>query len=149
MVDNAIIIIKEMIKIFNYRVPEFHLVELNPQCHAFCLIRHELWLWTTHNVIFAAGSSEVQFVILQGSARPEVRSELYEELKARIWHSHPSGYTVFTCRGENRCDNYLYAHPLLIVSSNWTKRRLNGRQRSCEVSREFINNSLNLLSFEH
>lgn len=48
MVDNAIIIIKKMIKIFklytNYRVPEIHLVELNPQCHAFCLIRHELWL---------------------------------------------------------------------------------------------------------
>ena len=39
-----------------------------------------------HIVIFAAGSSEVQFMILQGSARPEVRSELYEELKARIWH---------------------------------------------------------------
>ena len=45
MVDNAIIIIKEMIKIFKLiRVPEFHLVELNPQCHAFCLIEHELWL---------------------------------------------------------------------------------------------------------
>ena len=26
-------------------------------------------------------------MILQGSARPEVRSELYEELKARIWHT--------------------------------------------------------------
>ena len=37
-----------------------------------------------HTVIFVAGSSEVQFRILQGSAGPEVRSELYEELKARI-----------------------------------------------------------------
>ena len=37
-----------------------------------------------HIVIFAAGSSEVQFMISQGSARPDVRSELYEELKARI-----------------------------------------------------------------
>ena len=29
-------------------------------------------------------SYDRKFVILQGSARPEVRSELYEELKARI-----------------------------------------------------------------
>ena len=37
-----------------------------------------------HTVIFVARSSEVQFMILQGSARPEVRSELYEERRARI-----------------------------------------------------------------
>ena len=40
------------------------------------------WLWT--HVMFTAWSSEVQFMILQGSARPEVRSELYKELKARM-----------------------------------------------------------------
>ena len=32
-----------------------------------------------HIVIFEAESSEVQFVILQGSARPELRSELYKD----------------------------------------------------------------------
>ena len=37
-----------------------------------------------HTVIFEAWSSEVQLTILQGSARPEVRSKLYEERKARI-----------------------------------------------------------------
>jgi len=37
-----------------------------------------------HTVIFVARSSEVQFMISQGSARPEVRSELYEEWRARI-----------------------------------------------------------------
>ena len=47
----------------------------------------EGWIWGALNytyVIFEAGSSEVQFLILQGSAGPEVKSELYEELKARI-----------------------------------------------------------------
>ena len=37
----------------------------------------------------------------------------------------------------------------MVFVSIEQKRRLNGRQRSCEVSREFINNSLNLLSVEH
>ena len=34
---------------------------------------------------FAQAETAIQFMILQGSARPEVRSELYEEWKARIW----------------------------------------------------------------
>ena len=37
-----------------------------------------------HIVILAAASSNVQFMISQGSARPDVWLELYEELKARI-----------------------------------------------------------------
>ena len=49
-----------------------------------------------HTVIFTAWSSEVQFVVLQGSARLEVRLELYEELRARIWESHPVAIMLCT-----------------------------------------------------